>query len=82
MAVLTNEVVWIEEVVVPHLEGESRRNWNFRLAQTVNMFLLSHHQHPLSSQVLEWEDKPPVEVSLSVHGSVVHICLLCLVLTL
>ena len=78
---LTNEVIWAEEVVVPDLQCEARVHVHLRLAQTVEVLLLLDDYHLLRWKVLEWEHKAPVEVTLSVHGAVVHVRLLSIVLS-
>ena len=78
---LTDEVIWAEEVVVPDLQCEARVHVHLRLAQTVEVLLLLDDYHLLRWKVLEWEHKAPVEVTLSVHGAVVHVRLLSIVLS-
>ena len=36
---LTNEVVWVEEVIVPYLHGEDGRQVPLSLSQTVEVIL-------------------------------------------
>ena len=51
------------------------------LAQAVEVLFLLDDYHLLRWEVLEWEHKAAVEVALSVHGAVVHVCLLGIVLS-
>lgn len=64
---LTDEVIRIEEVIVPYLHGEYGREVALRLGQAVEMLLLLNHHDILSRQVLHREHKSPVEVALSIH---------------
>ena len=73
---LTNEVIWIEQIIVPHLDGEPRRQPPLCCVQTVEVLLLLHHHDLLLGEVLKGEHQTPVEVPLSIQGAVVDISLL------
>ena len=76
---LTDEVVWIEEIIVPDLHGEDGRKMALRLCQAVEVFLLLDNHHVLCREILHREHKPPVEVTLSVHRTIMNVCLLSII---
>ncbi len=79
---LTNEVIWIEQIIVPHLDGEPWRQPPLCCVQTVEVLLLPHHHDFLLGEVFKGEQQTPVEVSLSIQGAVVDISLLGLIQSL
>ena len=73
---LTNEVIRCERIAIPDLHGEFRRETILLFSQTVEVYLLLDNHHILSFDVLKWVDKSPVEVTLSIHRTIMDISLL------
>ena len=73
---LTDEIVRVEEIIVPDLEGDLWWKPTFCLVQTEEMLKLPCNHDLLLRDVLEREDQPPVEVTFSIHGSIVNISFL------
>lgn len=73
---LTDKVIRCERIAIPDLHGEFRREAILLFSQTIEVCLLLDNHRILSLDVLEWEDKPPVEVTLSIHGSIMDVSLL------
>ena len=77
--VLTNKVVWSEDIIVPNLHGEDWKNVLLCLCQAIEVFFFLDNHDILSCEVFQGEHKSPVKVPFTVQCAIVNISLLRIV---
>jgi len=62
---LTEEVILGDEISIPYLQREVRWNFELDVARCEKALFLAEHDLLLGTQVVEWEQKSPVEVAFA-----------------